>query len=210
MPVDEQALAHSLDVLSGALRTVDGPPVLSLVGHLAEIVAAANDLLGADAVGVLLLDETGTLRAVASSHATAGALELAQERLGIGPGHDTLAGNASVLISDLAAIPAYAPLLAELGLLSDLGSPSEPGPLGIRAVLSAPIRIDAEVVGNLNLMRLDVHHWTEPETRAAEAYAEVVGRLLQMGARVQNSEPALRTPVAGHADEGCERSADQR
>jgi GAF domain-containing protein len=198
MPVDEQALARSIDLLSGALLAVDGPPVPSLASRLAEIVAAANDLLGADAVGVLMLDETGLLRAVASSSATAGALELAQERLGIGPGHDTLAGNDSVLVTDLAAVAAYAPLLTEVG---------QPA---VRAVLSAPIRIEAEVVGNLNLMRLDVHHWSEAETRAAEAYAEVVGRLLQMGARVQVSEPAMRTSVAGHADEGCERNADQR
>jgi GAF domain-containing protein len=199
MPVDERALARSIDALSGALHPVDGPPVLSLVGHLAEIVAAANDLLEADSVGVLLLDEAGVLRAVASSSPAAGVLELAQQRLAIGPGHDTLARNASVLVSDLATVPAYAPLLAELG-----GS----GPSAVRAVLSAPIRIDAEVVGNLNLMRLDVHHWTEAETRAAEAYAEVVGRLLQTGARVQSAEPAL--PTAAHLDGEGERNADQR
>jgi len=187
MPVDEQALAHSIDTLSGALQAVDGPPV-SLVGHLAEVVAAANDLLGVDAVGVLLLDETGTLRAVASSSATAGALELAQERLGIGPGHDTLALEDSVLVSDLTAVATYEPLLIELSLQA------ESAPVAVRAVLSAPIRIDAEVMGNLNLMRLDVHHWTPAETRAAEAYAEVVGRLLQMGARVQSSEPARGRP----------------
>jgi GAF domain-containing protein len=197
MPVDERALADSIDTLSSALQAVDGPPVLSLVGHLAEIVAAASDLLEADSVGVLLLDDTGTLRAVASSSAATGALELAQQRLGIGPGHDTLARNASVLVSDLAAVPAYAPLLAELG------------PLAIRAVLSAPIRIDAEVVGNLNLMKLDVHHWSEPETRAAEAYAEVVGRLLQMGARLQSAEATLRTTAAEHADGGSGCNADQ-
>jgi transcriptional regulator with GAF, ATPase, and Fis domain len=201
MPVDEQALALSIDTLSGALRALDGHPVPSLVGHLAEVVAAANDLLGVEAVGVLLLDETGALRAVASSHPAAEALELAQQRLGIGPGHDTLARNDSVLVSDLTAVAAYAPLLAELG---------PPSALAVRAVLSAPIRIDAEVVGNLNLMRLEVHRWSEAETRAAEAYAEVVGRLLQMGARGQSSEPARGTFAAGHADEGCERDADQR
>jgi GAF domain-containing protein len=204
MPVDEQALALSIDSLSGALRAVDGPPVPSLVGHLAEVVAAAHELLGVEAVGVLLLDETGALRAVASSHPAAEALELAQQRLGIGPGHDTLARNDSVLVSDLMAVAAYAPLLAELG------PPNELGPLAVRAVLSAPIRIDAEVVGNLNLMRLVVHRWSEAETRAAEAYAEVVGRLLQMGARVQSSEPAHGPFAAGHADEGGERDADQR
>ena len=204
MPVDEQALALSIDTLSGALRALDGHPVPSLVGHLAQVVAAANDLLGVEAVGVLLLDETGTLRAVASSHPAAEALELAQQRLGIGPGHDTLARNDSVLVSDLTAVAAYAPLLAEPGPSSELG------PLAVRAVLSAPIRIDAEVVGNLNLMRLEVHRWSEAETRAAEAYAEVVGRLLQMGARVQSSEPAPGPFAAGHADEGGERDADQR
>lgn len=195
MPVDEQALAESIDLLSIGLHAVDGPPVPSLVSHLAQIVAAANDLLGVDAVGVLLLDETGTLRAVASSSPAAGALELAQQRLGIGPGHDTMAREASVLVDDLAAVPAYAPLLAELD------------PPTIRAVLSAPIRIEAEVVGNLNLTKLDAHHWSVAEARAAEAYADVVGRMLQMGARVQSAEP-LRT--AALFDGGSERNADQR
>jgi len=200
MAVDEQALADSIDALSGALHAVDGPPVLSLVSRLAEIVAAANELLGVDAVGVLLLDEVGMLRAVASSGAVAAALEQAQQRLGVGPGHDTLARNGSVLVADLTLVPAYRPLLAELDRFS------------VRAVLSAPIRIAAEVIGNLNLIRLDVHHWSQAEAQAAEAYAEVVGRLLQMGASTGSTEPGWDElfPAAAAETRGCERDADQR
>lgn len=195
MPVDEQALADSIGVLSVALHAVDGPPVLSLVGHLGRVVAAARDLLGVDSAGVLLLDDAGMLRAVASSGTAAEALELAQQQLGVGPGADTVARNASVLVPDLAAVPAYALLLAELESST------------IRAVLSAPIRIEAEVVGNLNLFRLDVHHWSAAETRAAEAYAELVGRLLQLGARAQSTDQVFSAIHADATDGEC--NADQ-
>jgi transcriptional regulator with GAF, ATPase, and Fis domain len=189
MAVDEQALASSIDTLTQSFQALAGPPVQPMAAHLSAVVAAAVELLGADSVGILLLDEAGTLRAVASSTATAAALELAQQQLGIGPGHDATRRRGTVLVTDLAATPAYRPLLAELG---------QPA---VRAVLSAPIWIDAEVVGNLNLIRTEAHSWTDSEVRAATAYAEVVGRLLGMGARFQ--KPALvmeQLFPADHAD----------
>ncbi|MFL6162516.1 MAG: GAF domain-containing protein [Jatrophihabitantaceae bacterium] len=180
MAVDEQALADSILGLTGALQAVDGPPVQPVSAYLMRIVTAAEDLLAADSAGILLLDEAGTLCAVASSTELAGALERAQQRLGLGPGQDTLARRGSVLVTDLTSVPGYAPLLAELG------------PQPVRAVLSVPIWVDAEVVGNLNLIRTEVHDWTDTEVRAAEAYAEVVGRLLGMSVQSWSSGPAGR------------------
>jgi GAF domain-containing protein len=146
--------------------------------HLAAIVAAAADLLGVDSVGVLLLDDVGILRAAAFTTELAGRLEKAQQRLGIGPGHDSVARRGTVAVADLTAEPDYPPLVAELA------------PLRVGAVLSAPIWVEHDVVGNLNLIRVDPHPWTEQEARAAAAYAEVVGKLLGISARSGSSNPA--------------------
>lgn len=189
MPVDEWALAESIDTLNGVIESMAGPPVQPISAHLSVIVAAAADLFGVDSVGMLLLNGDGRLQTVASSTALAAALEQAQQTVGVGPGHDTHARRGSVLVADLAAVPEYAPLLAAIE------------PLTPRAVLSAPIWVDTEVVGNLNLIRSDVHRWTEAEARAAAAYAEVVGRLLSLGARALRFAPTPQQPVANdHAD----------
>jgi GAF domain-containing protein len=185
MAVDEQALARSIDTLTNAFEALAGPAVQPMAAHLSAVVAAAAELLGVDSVGILLLDEAGTLRAVAASTTMAAALELAQQQLGTGPGHDATRRRGIVRITDLATVPAYQPLLAELGQLS------------VRAVLSAPIWIAAEVVGNLNLIKTQAHSWTDSEARAATAYAEVVGRLLGLGARSQKAGAGLGAAVHG-------------
>ena len=192
-PLTSRRLANSIDSLTDTFEALSGPPVQPMAAHLRAVVAAAAELLGIDSVGILLLDEAGTLRTVASSTATAAALELAQQQLGIGPGHDSRRRGV-VLVADLTAVPAYQPLLAELG---------QPAAW---AVLSAPIWIDAEVVGNLNLIRTQAHSWTEAEARAATAYAEVVGRLLALGAargnRRRSWSNSSRLDHADAVDEG--------
>lgn len=189
MPVDERALTESINTLTGVLQAMAGPPVQPISAHLSVTVTAAADLFGVDSVGVLLLDGDGALRAVASSTALAAALEQAQQQVGIGPGHDAQARRGSVLIDDLTAVPEYAPLLAAIE------------PLTARAVLSAPIWLDSEVVGNLNLIRTDVHRWTPVEARSATAYAEVVGRLLGLAAQSLRQPPIMERVVpTGHAD----------
>lgn len=177
MAVDEQALTRSIDALTDSLANLDGPPVQTAATHLAAIVAAAADLLGADSVGILLLDDVGKLRAAASTTAVADRLESAQQQLGVGPGHDSMARRGTVLVHDLAAEPDYAALVDELA------------PLRIGGVLSAPIWVEHEVVGNLNLIRTDVHRWSEQEARATTAYAEVVGRVLAISAQPSKYRP---------------------
>jgi len=192
MAVDEQALADSIDALTGSMAGLAGPPMQSASAHLAAVVAAAADLLGVDSVGILLLDEVGRLRAAASTTATADRLEQAQQQLGIGPGHDSMVRQGAVLVPDLSAEPAYSPLVAELA------------PFRIGAVLSAPIWVEQEVVGNLNLIRADGHSWTEQEARASTAYAEVVGKMLSISARSGKYRPAAPDgrPDATHRGRG--------
>jgi transcriptional regulator with GAF, ATPase, and Fis domain len=171
MAVDERALADSIHALTSAFADLEGPPVLAASTHLSAIVAAAADLLGVESVGILLLDDLGILRAAASTTTTAARLEEAQQRLGIGPGHDTIARRGTVGVANLAEVPDYAPLMSAIE------------PLRMCAVLSAPIWVGRDVVGNLNLIRGEVHRWTEAEARATAAYAEVVGNLLGESAR---------------------------
>lgn len=177
MAVDEQALAVSIENLTSTFRNSAAPPVQMASAHLAAVVAAADDLLSTDAVGILLLDDTDKLRAVASTSALADRLEEAQQSLGIGPGHDCMDRRETVLVEDLAAEPDYAPLVAELASLQ------------VGGVLSAPIWVGGAVIGNLNLTRHDAHRWTEPEVRAATAYAEVVGQLLGASAQSGRVRP---------------------
>ena len=184
MAVDEQALARSIDALTNSSANLAGPPVQSASAHLAAIVAAAADLLGVDSVGILLLDDIGRLRAAASTTELADRLELAQQRLGIGPGHDTISRRGTVRVQNLSDEPAYAPLLAELA------------PLRVGGVLSAPIWVEHEVVGNLNLIQSVAHSWSDQEARASTAYAEVVGRVLGISARPGSYRPDGRTDAS--------------
>jgi GAF domain-containing protein len=198
MAVDEQALSESIDGLIHSLAALAEPSVQPTAAYLAEIVAAAADLLDVDSVGIMLLDDAGVLRAAASTSEAAAQLEQAQQRLGLGPGHDSTRRRGTVLVEDLAAEPAYAALAAELA------------PLRLGAVLSAPIWVERDVLGNLNLIRADVHHWSEQEARAAAAYAEVVGKVLGISAWSAGPVPDGRTPPNGrrHTTPGSERHAN--
>jgi len=190
MAVDEQALTRSLDSLAAALAELDGPRVSSVSAYLTATVSAAAELLDVEYVGILLLDDAGRLRAVASSGALAAAVELAQQQLGVGPGPDTVAEGRTVAVSDLTDIAEYAPLTATVG------------PLGLRAVLSAPITVEGDVTGNLNLMRTDTHHWTQAEAQAAEAFAGVVAELLATGSRpLADAVPNGRWPQPAGTEE---------
>ncbi len=151
--------------------------------RLRQVVAAANDLLSADGVGVLLLDEKNLIRTVAATDLATDALEQVQEHLAVGPGIDAVRWRRTVSIPDLSTAPDYQPLWERL-----VGH-------GVHAVLSAPIWVDGDVVGNLNAMRTTPHAWTEAQVAGSEAFAGVIGRLLELSA---GSARHLPHPV-GHA-----------
>jgi hypothetical protein len=54
---------------------------------------------------------------------------------------------------------------------------------GYRAVVSGPVWVGRQIVGNLNGMRPDVHEWSSSEVAAVEAFAGVIGTLLGLTAR---------------------------
>ena len=102
---------------------------------------------------------------------SASALETAQERLLLGPGVDVQRLRRVVTVCDLAEDPAYRPLWDEVA------------DAGVRGVLSAPVWIGHEVVGNLNAITEGVHDWSDAERRAGAAYASLVAQLLVSATR---------------------------
>lgn len=66
------------------------------------------------------------------------------------------------------------------------GSPvasAEPGVEGlVRSVLSVPVRARGRVLGSLDLVRSRPGAWSEEQRRAGQAYADVIGVLLTLGA----------------------------
>jgi GAF domain-containing protein len=154
--------------LLAGLDTVSDGSLAPVSGALRTVIDVSEQVLGADCVGVLLMDEQDRLRAVASSGPVAAALEQAQQQLGVGPGVDTIRTAATVVVADLLAHDSYRALTDQVG------------DLGVRAIVSAPIWVNGAVAGNLNVMRYGVHDWTAADVAAAETYADVVATLLQL------------------------------
>jgi GAF domain-containing protein len=182
MPVDQQALTSTLQTL---LRTVDIAPEdddNALVRHLNRVIDVAQGVLRVDGVGLLLLDEQDRMRAVGASDAAGAALERGQQLLKVGPAVDCLRSGATVTVIDLAGSADYAELWGWLG--QQAGGPS------VRAVLSAPVRVRGNVVGTLNALRSQPEQWGGEHADAIEAYANIIGVLLRLGAR--------RPGVPGH------------
>jgi transcriptional regulator with GAF, ATPase, and Fis domain len=165
---DDAALARSLSELADGLAPHGQVGPLS--SQLSAVVTAAARLLDVDCVGLLLLDDTDRIRSVAATGPAAEALEVAQEKVQVGPGVDAVVRQATVAVADVAAEPRYAELWREIS-----GS-------GVRAVLSAPVQVGEQVVGNLNAVVADCHVWSVRQCRSAEAIGGIVGQLLGLAA----------------------------
>ena len=163
---------------------------MGIVNGLSAVIGAAEQILGVDCVGVLLIDEDGHLRSVASTGPAAAALERAQQQLGVGPGVDTVRTSETVAVNDLLADRYYALLAREVG------------ELGVRAVVSAPVWVNGAVAGNLNVMRFGTYEWSTDEISAAEAYADVIASLLQVSVgRAASSADESFGPETGRVQE---------
>jgi hypothetical protein len=79
MPIDPTDLAKSI----GALGSLD--PERGLAATLQQIADAANQLVAADAAGLMLVDADGQLRRASAADQIAQTIEDGQERLAQGP-----------------------------------------------------------------------------------------------------------------------------
>ena len=168
---------------------------------LDRTVQVAVDVLRVDSVGLMLLDEQGTLQVVGFTDEQASVLEAAQARLGQGPGLDAMNTGATVAVADLADTPAYAALWAGVSHS------------GVQAVLSCPVRAGGTVVGTVDAARRGPHVWTTDEIREAEAYAKVVGLILDLAApsrsREDNAHPGEDNRTGEHSPDTRSRGQER-
>jgi GAF domain-containing protein len=185
MPVDQRALASTLQALLSTLDPPAGMDGQDLVQYLDRVLRAAQEVLGVDGVGLMLLDERDRLRVVGASDAAGAALERGQQQIGAGPAIDCIRAAATVTVVDVADRVDYAALWH--WLRRESGVADVP-----RAVLSAPVRVEGTTVGTLNALRLRPERWTAEHAQAVEAYAGIIGVLLRLGAR--RSDGRIRAP----------------
>jgi GAF domain-containing protein/anti-anti-sigma regulatory factor len=133
---------------------------------LGEVVAGAAMLFAADAAGLWLLGEDGTLRQVRASGPQAELAGAVQEQLGAGPGLVAFAKQSPVAVADLTTDPQFDAVGVVLRAQ------------GVRAVLSVPVEVDGSPIGTLELYAASPRRWDASELAAAEGYAKVAGRLL--------------------------------
>ncbi len=167
--IDPSALDRSL----AALR--DRPAEDGLMTSLEQVMAATRQLFDATGCGVMLIDDSSALAAVAATDEPGRLLEILQERDGHGPCVDALTFDRTVTVGDMANDTRW-PALGEL-----------PG-AGVRSVLGVPLHTDRVPVGSLNVYRDRPHQWTESEVAALTAYSSLVGGVLQTALHARQRE----------------------
>ena len=160
MDIDAEVLERSLDGLRERTEAATLTDALSLCVHTAARVFAATG------AGLMLIDDSSVLRAVAATDAPGRALEEAQVKLGEGPCVDALLNDEIVAVEDLAHDPRWPRLRPELPTA------------GVRAVLGAPVHIAGGPVGSVNIYRDAPWAWDNDDIDALGAYARVVEGVL--------------------------------
>jgi len=149
---------------------------LGLVGAFTQVTAAMPPLFDVDGAGILLADEEHVLRHLASTDASAKALETVQESTGRGPCVQSLVEDAVVATSDVLADPRWpdmGTLLAENG---------------VRSIMGAPIHLVGTPLGSLNIYKNTVHDWDDSDKRALEAFDGLLERLIASSLALERTE----------------------
>ena len=169
-----RSVSDGLDALWTS-TAVPEPDESASVQRLGVVVSSGVEVLGVDSVGLMLLDENDVLRAVGFTDRPTAILEEAQAELNSGPGVESMRRSESVAVTDLSTDPAYADLWARVEHT------------GIRAVLSAAVRVRRIVVGTLNVAMHRPHDWSTDEVVASEAYAKVVAVTLDLAGQTADA-----------------------
>ena len=168
--IDSDALSRSL----AALR--ERPTAGGLMDSLNDVLTASRQLFDASGCGIMMVDDTSALCAVAATDEPGRLLEVYQEQTGHGPCVDALTFDRLVLTTDLAADERWQEFPREL--------PER----GVRAVLGIPLHVDRVPVGSLNVYRDEPGEWTESEIAALEGYAQLIEGFLHAALRAHERE----------------------
>lgn len=153
---DQQALTR---VLRHFARTMAAHYDTTQVLH--DLSDSVNDVLGATAAGVAVLDDD-RLRFVTATNGAAGEAEHVQERLQKGPCIESVRTNQPVAVEDVRACrdrwPDYAHQVEEIGF---------------RGVLGIPLVLDDRQVGSLDVYSTEPRAWDDEAIDAAQVLADI-------------------------------------
>jgi GAF domain-containing protein len=165
MPINPALLTRSIVALT------DRDPERDLASTLEQAVLAAKQLFMVDAAGIMLADNDGTLRSASASDQRAQALEDSQERFAAGPCAQAFSTGRPVVMRDATLEPRWGEVRHAFAEAR------------IRSGLSVPVRLDAGLIGTLDVYAVAPGGWDETEVSALQAYAGVVATLVGAAAR---------------------------
>jgi transcriptional regulator with GAF, ATPase, and Fis domain len=146
-----------------------------VIDFLHLLVDRSVELLDVDAAGLLLADQHGRLQLIASSNEQVRLLELFQLQNDDGPCLDAFRSGTRVSAADLSAADGW-PRFAEAA-----------ADAGFAAVDALPMRLRKELIGALNLFRVEPGDLDGPALRTAQALVDVatIGLLQERSLRHQ-------------------------
>jgi GAF domain-containing protein len=168
--IDPAALNRSLRRLRQETADAD------LSNALQRVIATTRELFGASGAGVMMIDDSTMLCAVAATDERGFLLETLQEERGRGPCVDALTFDKVIWTSDLRTDERWPALVPELP------------DAGVRAVLGLPIHTGRLPVGSLNVYRDQPSEWSSAEIDALRAYATVIEGVLHAELQVRKRD----------------------
>ncbi|WP_199859208.1 GAF and ANTAR domain-containing protein [Frigoribacterium sp. CFBP 8751] len=151
---------HLVDVFTTLADTLVAD--YDVVELLQTLVDTTVDLFDVSAAGILLAEADGALDVVASTSESSYLIEVMQLDSEEGPCFDCYVTGASISVPDLGTVPdrwlPFARAASEHGFAS---------------VFAIPLRLRAETIGTLNLLRRETGDLNPRDIRAAQALADV-------------------------------------
>lgn len=147
-----------------------------VVDFLALLTERSAEILDSAAAGVLLRDPSGVLRPVASSNEQAELIELWEVLHDEGPCIECYREGSEVVVADFEATAERWPAFA-----------GQARQLGFEAALAVPMRLRADVIGALNLFRVEPGDWDSEDVALARALADVATIGLLQARTIQES-----------------------
>jgi GAF domain-containing protein len=133
-----------------------------LIEFLHNLTDHAADVSGADAVGLVLADHSGTLRFMAASNDSGKALELFQLQADEGPCLDCFQAREPVVNADIGHAETLWPSFAPRARAA-----------GFQSVHAFPMRLRDQAIGALNLFSTQRLHFETDEARVVQSLADM-------------------------------------